>query len=58
MGRKEKPMVDSRRRCIRGMDAVIDYGWFLNWRQEQIYILKLSVSITASITRRIHWLIS
>ena len=58
MGRKEKPMVDSRRRCIRGMDAVIDYGWFLNWRQEQIYILKSSVSTTAPITHRIHRLIS
>jgi hypothetical protein len=51
-------MVDSRRRCVRGMNAVTDYGKFLNSRQEQIYILKSSVSITASITRRIHRLIS
>ena len=58
MGRKEKPMVGSRRRCIRGMNAVTDYASFLNSRQEQFYILKSGMSIITSITCRTHQLIS
>ena len=58
MGSKEKPMVGSRRRCIRGMNAVTDYDKFLNARQEQFYILKSGMGITASTIHRIHQLIS